>query len=108
VLFVADPVRAPARSYLLYARPDDHADDGVSWRKRVAHYNATSDVNPFGLSRAYELFGIDNTMILSAGRGRRSVTMSCYPYHRRSWHRITWIRGRRPPEVLCHVRWIGG
>lgn len=81
VLFVADPDRAPAASDLVYARPDDLADDGISWREHVALYNATPDDDPFGLSTAYELyenkiyralvrkFGIDNTMILSAGWG---------------------------------------
>jgi hypothetical protein len=81
VLFVADPARSPASSNLVYARPDDPADDGISWREHIARYNTTPDNNPFGLSAAYELyqnetyralvrkFGIDNTMILSAGWG---------------------------------------
>lgn len=81
VVFVADPARAPASSDVIYARPDDPADDGATWREQVARYNRTPDVNPFGLSRAYELyenqtygelvrgFGLDNTMILSAGWG---------------------------------------
>lgn len=81
VLFVANPARAPASSDLIYARPDDRADDGVSWREHVVRYNASPNINPFGLSPAYDLyendayrelvrkFGIDNTMILSAGWG---------------------------------------
>lgn len=81
VLFVADPTRAPASADLTYARPDDRADDGISWREHVARYNATPEVNPFGLSPAYELyeneayrglvrkFGLKNVMILSAGWG---------------------------------------
>lgn len=106
VLFVADPARAPAASDLVYARPDDPADDGVSWREHVALYNATPDDDPLGLSPAYELyenetyralvhkFGIDNTMILSAGWGlipagfltpRYDITfsVSAEPYVRR-------------------------
>jgi len=81
VLFVADPATAPAYSDLVYARPDDRASDGISWREHVARYNATPNENPFELSPAYKLyknkiycelvhrFGIDNTMILSAGWG---------------------------------------
>jgi hypothetical protein len=56
VLFVADPARAPASVDLIYARPYDRADDGASWREHVARYNATPEVNPFGLSPAYELY----------------------------------------------------
>jgi hypothetical protein len=81
VLFVADPARAPVSADVIYARPDDCADDGISWREHVARYNANPEVNPLGLSPAYKLyenetyrdlvrrFGIGNTMILSAGWG---------------------------------------
>ncbi|HZU51162.1 MAG TPA: hypothetical protein VE968_04725, partial [Sphingomicrobium sp.] len=109
MLFVADPARAPESTDVIYARPDDRADNGATWRDHIARYNATPDVNPFGLSTAYELyenetyrelvrrFGIGNTMILSAGWGlipagfltpRYDITFSASaePYVRRRKH----------------------
>jgi len=50
VLFVANPALAPASSDLVYARPDDYADDGITWREHVRRYNATPETNLFGLS----------------------------------------------------------
>lgn len=80
VLFVAQPDRAPPVPGRLFARPDDPAGGGKSWRQALIQYNERED-NPFGLLRAFELyengiyrtlvsrFGIENTFILSAGWG---------------------------------------
>lgn len=82
VIFVAHPAKAPPlrESGYVYAKPDDLAHDGVSWREKLLHYNEAS-VNPNGLYKAYELYknqiyeelvnriGIENTFILSAGWG---------------------------------------
>lgn len=81
VLFVADPMRAPERSDILYARPDDKAEDGWRWRDHVSSYNSNPGVNPLGLLRAWNLYrhpaygalfnryGTKSVYILSAGWG---------------------------------------
>ncbi|MFC2254754.1 hypothetical protein ACETRX_34430 [Labrys portucalensis] len=80
VLFVADPNAASADRSFVYARPDDMAGNGASWRDMLLEYNR-SGVNPLDLLPAHELysddryrrlrerFGIENTYILSAGWG---------------------------------------
>ena len=88
VMFVARPHPAPADDGRVYARPDDTADSGISWRKELLRYNqrhqATGD-NPLGLLLAWNLYrnrtypqlyrqlwekyGPDNLYILSAGWG---------------------------------------
>ena len=88
VMFVARSHPAPADDGLVYARPDDTADSGISWRKELLSYNqryqATGD-NPLGLLPAWNLYrnrtypqlyrqlwekyGPDNLYILSAGWG---------------------------------------
>ena len=84
VMFVARPHPAPADDGRVYARPDDAADSGISWRKELLRYNqrhqATGD-NPLGLLPAWNLYrnpiyrqlwekyGPDNLYILSAGWG---------------------------------------
>ena len=81
VVFVADPKAAPADDAVVYARPDDLADDGTSWRDVLKKYNAEQRDNPLGLFQAYRLyedrtygrlvdhFGLQNVYILSAGWG---------------------------------------
>jgi hypothetical protein len=81
VVFVADPLKAPASEACIYARPDDPSDRGPSWRELLLQYNKTPDENPLGLFRAVALyenriygelverFGLENTYILSAGWG---------------------------------------
>ena len=81
VLFVADPAKAPARTDVVYARPDDSAEDGRTWRDHVRAYNAQPNGNPLGLIPAWRLyrhpaygklverFGEANIFILSAGWG---------------------------------------
>lgn len=81
VLFVADPARAPTRTDVVYARPDDLAEDGQRGRDVLLHYNQQPGSNPLGLLPAWRLyrhpaygklverFGAANVCILSAGWG---------------------------------------
>lgn len=81
VMFVADPENAPRQQYLVFARPDDTSDTGLSWREEVARYNAKPGANPLGLlpawclyengtyARLAEQYGLENFYILSAGWG---------------------------------------
>lgn len=79
--FVANPQIAPADDRRVFARPDDQAGGGKSWRQVLVEYNRTPDTNPLGLYPAYRLyerdiyrrladhFGVSNLYILSAGWG---------------------------------------
>ena len=81
VLFVADPELAPANLRYAYARPDDMADGGKSWRECLLRYNEAPGDNPLGLLPAWQLYrnatyasladryGSDRLYILSAGWG---------------------------------------
>ena len=81
VNFVADPQAAPYNQARLFARPDDLADDGLSWRQVLSNYNAEPHNNPLRLYRAFELYenkvyrrlvdrlGPKNVYILLAGWG---------------------------------------
>ncbi|MAM93324.1 hypothetical protein [Parvibaculum sp.] len=81
VLFVADPESAPADVSHVYARPDDMADSGRSWRDELLSYNDAPGNNPLGLLPAWQLYenetyallaeryGVDRLYILSAGWG---------------------------------------
>lgn len=81
VSFVASPAQATLSRKMMYARPDDTSDQGVSWRSLVGDYNKAPGLNPLNLYPAYRLyrnhtyralaekFGIENTFILSAGWG---------------------------------------
>jgi hypothetical protein len=131
VLFVANPALAPASPNLFFARPDDCAEDGNSWREHVRRYNVTPESNPFGLSQAYELyenetyrqlvrrFGLDNTMILSAGWGlipaqfltpRYDITFSASaePYARRRKQDAYRDFSMLPVEVKGPIVFFGG
>lgn len=55
VLFVADPATAPSQSDIVYARPDDPAGGGRTWRDVLLAYN-TADNNLLGLLPAYRLY----------------------------------------------------
>lgn len=106
VLFVADPDKAPPEAGYVYARPDDIADDGKSWRDILLGYNRQPGNNPLGLLPAFELYGnaayrrladrvgTRNLFILSAGWGliNAAFLTPCYditfsaqaePYKRR-------------------------
>ena len=81
VMFVADPDLAPRDGDCIYARPDDIADTGTSWRAVLSQYNQNPDGNRLGLLPAWRLyrnstyeilaehFGLDRLYILSAGWG---------------------------------------
>lgn len=90
VTFVAHPEIAP-KDNKLYARPDDDAGEGRSWREALLAYNREPHGNPLGLLPAYRLyrnpvyerlvaeFGIENVYILSAGWGLiRSDFLTAY------------------------------
>ncbi len=81
VLFVANPDSAPNSTAHVYARPDDIADTGISWREELLRYDAHSGNNQPGLLPAWQLYendtyallhdkyGSDRLYILSAGWG---------------------------------------
>ncbi|MES9822819.1 MAG: hypothetical protein ABW127_00140 [Candidatus Thiodiazotropha endolucinida] len=81
VLFVADPDAAPPSEECIYARPDDIAETGKSWRDLLLEYNEQPENNPLDLYPAYQLYMNDtyralvnkyraeNVYILSAGWG---------------------------------------
>lgn len=81
VHFVANTAAVPLDSDRVYARPDDLAEDGISWRDRLIKYNEDSDRNPLNLcpafmlyknkaySRLVDRFGAEKVYILSAGWG---------------------------------------
>ncbi len=86
VMFVADPALAPASDNVIYARPDDLAHTGQSWRTMLLNYNADPGNNALGLLPAWELYrnptysllaervGFDRLYILSAGWGLISAS----------------------------------
>lgn len=81
ILFVADPEAGPANEGIVFARPDDIADQGLSWRQKLVNYNETHGDNPLCLLPAWRLYangtyemlantyGRDRLYILSAGWG---------------------------------------
>jgi len=103
----------PAEAGLVYARPDDGAGGGKSWRDVLLAYNAEPQGNPSRLLPAYQLYehrayaalvaklGVSQVYILSAGWGLIPATFltpnyditfsqSAEPYKRRrkgEWYR---------------------
>lgn len=85
VLLVAQPDAAPPEAGYAYARPDDDAGDGQTWREKLRRYNAdyagSAGRNPLGLlpawqlywdpvyARLWEEYGPERLYILSAGWG---------------------------------------
>jgi hypothetical protein len=81
VFFVANPGLAPEDKAIIFARPDDIASDGQTWRQQLVQYNKSPMGNPLGLvpawslyaNRAYEALaahvGLGHLYILSAGWG---------------------------------------
>ena len=77
---MGQPQSAPSDPHHDYARPDDPAADGRTWRARLLAYNE-SGANPLDLLPAYmlyahqayrhlvEAFGLGQVFILSAGWG---------------------------------------
>ena len=90
--FVAHPQMAPRNPDRVYARPDEHREDGISWRQHLLNYNDDPGDNPLRLLSAYQLyengaygrlverFGLRNVYILSAGWGliRADFLTPCY------------------------------
>ncbi|MYB35262.1 MAG: hypothetical protein F4X92_09130 [Gammaproteobacteria bacterium] len=80
VMFVANPHLSPSSENLIYARPDDSAPTGKSWREELLDYNGREG-NPHGLLPAWVLYknptykelvdriGQESLYILSAGWG---------------------------------------
>lgn len=60
VLLVAQPDAAPPDAKYAYARPDDDAEDGQTWREKLRRYNAdydgSTETNPLGLLPAWQLY----------------------------------------------------
>ena len=81
VMFVANPDLAPRDGDCIYARPDDVAETGTSWRTVLRQYNENPGDNRLGLLPAWRLYrnptyeilaercGLDRLYILSAGWG---------------------------------------
>jgi hypothetical protein len=116
VVFVARPGEALEQPGTIYARPDDDAGDGDTWRKKLLAYNDNPAANPLGLLPAYRLyandaycalvdrFGLDNVFILSAGWGLIPA-MFLTPYYDITFSASAdrWKRRRRddPYEDFC-------
>jgi len=111
VLFVAQPQAAPADAHHLYARPDDLADSGLSWRQGLLQYNSEAKGNPLGLCPAYQLyrdrtygtygrlvdrFGFERVYILSAGWGLIRADFLT-PYYDITFSRSAELYKRRGP-----------
>lgn len=118
VLFVGNPTVAPRSGDIVYARPDDLSDSGMSWREVLLQYNRGPGNNPLGLCPAAELyanptygrmvkrFGTENTYILSAGWGligasfltpNYDITFSMVKPSER-------YKRRRKDDVYCDLR----
>lgn len=81
ILFVANPDAAPPSNEVVYARPDDIADAGKSWRDILLNYNKQPHNNRLDLYPAFHLYmnatyralvkkyQAENVYILSAGWG---------------------------------------
>lgn len=72
VKFVAHPEIAP-NDGALYARPDELADQGVSWRELLVRYNNDIGDNPLGLLPAYGLYSPPIYQQLADGVGRKRL-----------------------------------
>ena len=55
VMSVANPDLAPPDDECIYARPDDVAETGTSWRTVLRQYNENPGDNPLGLLPAWRL-----------------------------------------------------
>lgn len=81
VKFVANSELAPMNPEYRYARPDDVADTGATWRAELLKYNENFPNNPHGLLPAWQLYAnptyrllagkyaLERLFILSAGWG---------------------------------------
>jgi hypothetical protein len=73
VFFVAHPDKAPQSGSVLYARPDDKSDEGLSWRDLVLRCNETTENNPFDLLSAITLYAHPVYQRLADALGRNNV-----------------------------------
>ena len=130
-MFVAKPHLSPATEALIYARPDDSAVAGKSWREVLRDYNQKK-VNSLGLLPAWRLYknpayeiladrvGQDRLYILSAGWGlirsdfltpKYDITFSkarnVEPYKRRS-PRDAYRDIRLPDGISGPIVFFGG
>jgi hypothetical protein len=129
--FVADPRAAPPNTARAYARPDDLAENGKSWRQHLIEYNKNAGNNLLGLYPAFQLyerdvyrraadrFGLSNVYILSAGWGLIradfltpsydiTFSLSADPHkRRRKTDRYDDFR-MLPAETEEHVVFLGG
>ena len=133
VMFVARPDAAPAGSGQLYARPDDVADTGKSWRTVLQEYNeefnAVPGTNPHCLLPAWQLYknpayrfladrcGTDRLYILSAGWGlvradfltpNYDITFSQAESFKRRGRREDFADFSLPPGIEDDIVFFGG
>ncbi len=114
VVFVAQPLLAPADPAREYARPDGPSLTGLSWRNVLLSYNETEKTdNPLGLYPAYRLydnliyerlvehFGLRNVYILSAGWGLIAADFLT-PYYDITFTRMAKAYKRRRATDLYH------
>lgn len=73
VFFVADPTLAPVREGMVYARPDDIAENGNSWREKLLKYNESPGENPLGLLPSWQLYGNGTYEMLMDKFGTKSL-----------------------------------
>ena len=74
VLFVGDPDTAPRVGGVRYARPDDLATDGRSYRDVLEQYNREQYTsNPWGLLEAWYLYARDEYGVLVRALGEANV-----------------------------------
>ena len=132
VLFVARPEQTSAGpDSQIYARPDDVAEVGKSWRTLLLDYNEAPAENPYGLLPAWQLYkdptygllrkhyGLDQLYILSAGWGllcakflTPAYDITFAPSADRSKRRL---KGDKyddfcmlPPDTSEHIVFFGG
>ena len=72
VLFVADPPSAPPNN-CVYARPDDIAHSGHSWRDELLRYNETPDHNSLNLLPAWQLYKNETYELLAEKYGKHRL-----------------------------------
>lgn len=118
VMFVADPDAAPSVGRRVYARPDDIADTGKSWRTVLLEYNSDPKNNRFGLLPAWQLYrnptykvlvnhcGKDRLYILSAGWGliRADFLTPNYDITFSKAKNVEWFKRRRPRDAYDDFR----
>lgn len=118
VMFVAVPAKAPPNQEYLYARPDDPSDSGDTWRQLLLRHNQRPQDNPFGLTRAYELYqhpvyrrlveryGTEKTYILSAGWGLIGAEFLTHDYDITFSASAEAYKRRRKSDVYSDLRMI--